>query len=142
MEPLPLRGDHVLVAHEHQGAGAALALPEKEQVPVDLGFLQMAVHQGEQRLQLPVEGEKLLPLVDPGLGDGLPPHHPGELFGIERLPLRLPLRLPGGALRPGQQGPDHGGQKQQDAQRKKRQQNPKGRFHPLASVSAVRASRR
>ena len=100
------------------------------------------MHQGEEVLQLGVEGQELLPLLLAPAGDGLAPDHAGELFGIEFLPLRLEPGRPLGTLRAGEQRADEGDEKQQDEEAQKAQKDPKKRLHAFASSSAERAARR
>ena len=89
MNPFPLRRDHVLVAHQDQGLLRGLSLPEIKEVPVDLGLFQALVHQGKKLLQHPVELEELFPLVRIRDGNGIDPHHLGELFRVGHRPVRV-----------------------------------------------------
>ena len=78
--PLAAGGDHVLMAHEQDGLLPAPALPEVEEVPVDVRDLQLLMDQGKELLEDLMKGFPLLGLVLALEGGGVALDHLGELL--------------------------------------------------------------
>ena len=80
MEPLPLRRNNVLMAHEQNRLFRRPALPVKKQIAVDFGLFQLREDQREQLRQRFVERTEFLRIVAARVGGRVDPNHSGQLF--------------------------------------------------------------
>ena len=138
MEPFPLRGHHVLVAHQHQRPVALPSFPPVQQVAVDLRLFHRPVYQRKQFLQHFMEAQEFLPLILSGNGNRLVPDHRGQFPGIRFRPLRIRRGRVVGFPSWNQHRPDYCRQQQEQHQAQTSQENPHDDHFPAAPFVSLR----
>ena len=114
------------MGHEQDGTLGAFAFPVEKQVSLQLGFVQMTMHQWEQILHDLMQVKEVLTA---GTGNGGAAYHGGKLFGIKLLPGRIGVRGVISLAAGTEQCADERHQQQQNKDSKQEQQGIYNDFH-------------
>ena len=123
MLPFAFRGNHILVAHQHQRPVRVLSAPEEQQISVDLRLFQPFMHKGKKLPKQRVKAQKLLPLIRLRNADRLAGDHPAQEAGVFLRPAVRGRRLIFRLFLRNRQGPDRG-DRQQNQNQPGQDQNP------------------
>ena len=136
--PRALRGDDVLVRHEHERLIVVFAPPEEEKVSVDLGFFELFVYRRVELREQLVEAAELLELRIVRVRHGLIGDHARELFRILPLAHRIGVRRIVRGLFLHAECADYRGEQKQHKRAERGEQNISYKPHAAVSFRARR----